>query len=364
MEKVNFYDLDISDLENILSNIRVERYRTKQLWVDVYRNGKKSFGEISTLSNVLRDNISGIISVKRLQVVDIKESDDGTQKILIMLDDGNFIESVLIPRDEYYAICVSSQVGCAMGCKFCCTGYHGFERNLTVGEIVGQYMIAKDLLCDWPVSKTLPKKVKNVVFMGMGEPLLNCENVIKAIKVLSNDSGLGVSQHCVTVSTCGIFNKIKCVSECLNVNLAISLHAANDVLRSKLMPINRKYPLDKLLSTCKEYCKNSGKIITFEYMLINDINDSIDDAKELVKVLTGMRCKINLIAFNEWEKSWFTTPQKEKIKEFENVLKKKGYNVFVRYSSGKDINAACGQLKAKVYNGTLYRQKYKQFYSM
>ena len=280
---VSFYNLTINDVEAILHEYSLEKYRVLQLWNGIYKQGIHRLQDISTFPISLRNTLKQVLSLERLKILDVVTSQDGSSKFLMELSDGNSIESVLIPECGYYTLCVSSQVGCAMNCKFCCTGYNGYRRNLSIGEIVGQYLLAKDFMNDWPVSNTKPKIVRNIVFMGMGEPLHNYDNVCKAITILIDQQGLNLSTHHITVSTCGIPDKILSLAKDLTINLAISLHATNDRLRSKLMPINNRFPLKDLLKTCRDYYKITGKSITFEYILIRDINDNISDAPKLLE---------------------------------------------------------------------------------
>jgi 23S rRNA (adenine2503-C2)-methyltransferase len=279
--------------------------------------------------------------IKRLKVAKLEISKDGSQKYLFKLSDGKHIESVLIPERDHYTLCVSSQVGCAQGCLFCLTAAGGFERNLTRAEIVAQVRDIKKELGD-------SEQLRNIVFMGMGEPLANYNNLVSALDTITNnDYGLRFSTRRITVSTAGLVPRFSSLGRDTKVNLAISLNATDNHTRSRLMPINRKYPLENLLKACRQYPLPAGRRITFEYILINGINDTKDDARRLAKLLQPIRCKINLIPFNRHAGCDFERPPESVTQAFFKILFDKNYTVIIRRSKGQDIAAACGQLRAR-----------------
>ena len=345
LEKKFFYDLSFEELETFLLEAGLEKYRAKQIWQGVYKQGVSDFNSITNLSLPLREFLSQNFILQRLEIEKLSISvEDKTKKILVKCFEGNTFEAVVIPEKDYFTVCVSSQIGCNMGCKFCCTGSQKMVRNLSTGEIVIQFLLAKDIVGDWIKNQ---KKVKNIVFMGMGEPLLNFENIAKAIQILTSTDGLEISHRHITISTCGIVPNIKKCARELNVNLALSLHAINDESRNFLMPINKKFPLQEVLKACREYSLLTKTKITFEYILIDGVNDSEQDAKKLVRLISGINSKINLIPFNPWDGCNFAQSKESQIAKFANVLKQKGYEILIRRSKGRDVNAACGQLKLR-----------------
>lgn len=344
LERKFFYDLSFEELEAFFIKAGSQKYRAKQIWLYVYKQGISDFNLMTNLPLMLRKLLSETFILSRFEVEKIHTSEDKTKKILVRCLDGNTFEAVIIPEKDYFTICVSSQIGCNMGCKFCCTGSQNMIRNISAGEIVMQILLAKDLIQDW---KKDIKKLKNIVFMGMGEPLLNFDNVAKAIKILTSPDGLGFSYHHITVSTCGIIPNIKRCAKELKVNLALSLHAVDDDARSDLMPINKKFPIKEVLKACREYSILTKTKITFEYILIDGVNDAEQDAKKLVSLISSINAKINLIPFNSWEGCNFSQSKENQILKFSNVLRQKGYEILIRRSKGGDIGAACGQLKLK-----------------
>jgi 23S rRNA (adenine2503-C2)-methyltransferase len=294
----------------------------------------------------IRKLLSRHFSIARLEKARIETSQDGSKKYLFKLDDGKYVESVLIPEKDHYTLCISTQVGCAQGCRFCLTARGGWVRNLTRGEIIAQ---VRDVLNCLDASKRLT----NIVLMGMGEPLANYRNVVSAINTITDGNhGLGFSNRRLTLSTAGLVPKISNLGRDTSVNLAISLNATDNKTRNMLMPINRKYPLEKLLDACAGYPLLPRRRITFEYILIKGINDSIKDANRLVKLLRPIRAKINLIPFNEYEGSEFNRPEESAILKFKEILHKNNYTAIIRYSKGQDISAACGQLGANSIPGS------------
>ncbi|HSR37182.1 MAG TPA: 23S rRNA (adenine(2503)-C(2))-methyltransferase RlmN [Desulfurivibrionaceae bacterium] len=315
-------------------------FRAGQIFAWLYRPGIRGFDQMTDIAKEVRAQLAEVAMVSRLDVAKEEHSADGTVKFGLRLADGEIIESVLIPEEERHTLCVSSQVGCAMGCGFCLTGTMGFTRNLTPSEIVGQVNAASD----WLAAHGKPPRVNNLVFMGMGEPLLNFDNLITALRILMEQRGHDFSGRRITVSTCGIVPKMRLLGEAVPVNLAISLHAADDAIRDQLMPVNKTYPLDQLLDACQEFPLPPRRRIMMEYILIKDLNDSPTQAKKLIKRLHGIRCKINLLPYNENEVFPFERPPEERVFAFQKTLRDAGITTLVRTSRGSDISAACGQL--------------------
>ncbi len=338
-----FYDISLEELETFFISSNIEKYRAKQVWQFVYQRGVSDFSQITNLSKIQRQLLSQHFILERLELEDLQTAEDGTRKMLIRCLDGNNFEAVIIPEQGYFTVCVSSQIGCNMGCKFCCTGSQKTVRDISSGEIVCQFLLAKDLVGDWGQDR----KVKNIVFMGMGEPLLNFDNVAKAIKTFTSHEGLDISRRNITISTCGIVPGIKQCANELKTKLALSLHAVEDTARTKLMPINKKFPLTEVINACKDYSKVTKTKITFEYVLIDGVNDSEKHAQDLIRLIAGINAKINLIPFNEWEGCDFVQSSEEKIMRFAKILKQKGYEILIRRSKGSEVQAACGQLKMK-----------------
>ena len=325
------------ELEEFFKKKDGAAFRGRQLFKWIWQKGSSSFKEMTDLPRGLREELSHSCFIYSLKPIKKNVSQDGTIKWALGLLDGLVIETVAIPERDHFTLCISSQVGCAMGCLFCKTGTMGLKRNLEPSEIACQALFARKEL-----SKDLP--VRNIVFMGMGEPLANLENVLKAIEILTDHLGLSFSKRRITVSTSGIVPKIVELGKRTDVGLAISLHATTDRVRNRLMPINRRYPINELLSACKNYDLPKRRRITFEYLLIKGINDSPDDARRLSRLLAEIPSKINLIPFNPVDGFDYAPPDFEKITEFQQILKSKGYTTIIRKSKGKDIGAACGQL--------------------
>lgn len=334
---IDMKNLNVHELEAWVVSLGENRYRARQMMEWVYHHNASSFEEMTTLPKAFRSKISIASYISNPVIKKIQTSSDGTRKFLFELTDGNCIEGVLIPEKKHQTICLSTQVGCALGCVFCRSGKRGLIRNLDTSEIVNQVCAIKN---HFPNNH----QPFNIVFMGMGEPLANYENTLKTLQILTSPFGFQVSHRRITVSTAGLIPQIKKLGKALPVNLAISLNAANHSLRNSLMPINKKYPLNKLLEAASKVPLPSRKRITFEYILMKDINDSLKDAKELASVLRGMRCKINLIPFNEHEGVAFKRPDHKTVEEFRQYLVTHHYTVMVRESKGRHIEAACGQL--------------------
>ncbi len=337
MKKVDLKNLDLAELEAFIARHGKERYRARQIFKWLYQKGAVSFEEMSNISKDLRRELAESAWISELTPEMVEVSRDGTRKYLFRLADGNTIESVLIPEEDRNTLCISSQVGCAMACEFCLTGTFRLTRNLTTAEIVNQICAVKR-----------DAEVKNLVFMGMGEPLANLDNVVRALRIITCDDGLQFSTRRVTVSTSGLVPEMEHLGREVTVNLAVSLNATTDEQRDRLMPINRRYQLKELLAACKRFPLPGRRMITIEYVMIRGVNDSLDDAKRLVKLISGIPCKVNLIPFNEHEGSTYRKPIQEAIDIFHKYLLDKHFTVITRSSRGADISAACGQLKGRL----------------
>jgi 23S rRNA (adenine2503-C2)-methyltransferase len=319
----------------------IASYRAGQILRWIYHRGVHSFSDMTDLSKDLRGFLSERLFISRLEVDQVQTSRDGSRKYLFRLKDGQHIESVLIPEPGHWTLCISTQVGCGMGCAFCLTGRGGLVRNLEPAEIVGQVCAVRDdLTGDTPLT--------NVVFMGMGEPLANYKNVVQAIRTIAGNNGLQFSNRRVTLSTAGLTPGIDALGQDVRVNLAVSLNAADNDTRSKLMPINRTYPIEKLLSACRKFPLPSRRTIMFEYVLIAGVNDSAEDAEKLAKLLRPLRAKINLIPFNPFNGTKFERPGDNVVEAFQQVLMDRYYTAVIRHSKGADICAACGQLSPRL----------------
>ena len=349
-EKVNLLNFDRQGLQAYFTEIGEKPFRAAQLLKWIYQFGVDDFNAMSNLSKSLREKLSEVAEIKLPEIVTEQHSDDGTIKWLLRLDSGNSIETVFIPEGDRGTLCISSQVGCALECSFCSTAQQGFNRNLTTAEIISQVVIANRAL------KCIPRNervISNVVFMGMGEPLLNFDNVVAAINILLEDNAYGLSKRRVTLSTSGVIPALDRLKEVSDVSLALSLHAPNDELRNELVPINRKYPIKELLAACKRYVSGETKRkVTVEYVLLDGVNDKPRHARELVKLLKDFPCKINLIPFNPFPDSGYKTSSAEAIESFRNIVVKGGLLTTTRKTRGEDIDAACGQLAGKVLDKT------------
>jgi 23S rRNA (adenine2503-C2)-methyltransferase len=337
------------------------KMRAQQLWHWIYVRGATDFAQMTSISKELRAQLTEHFTVDRPEVVTEQISADGTRKWLLRLPSGQAgeraheVECVYIPETDRGTLCVSSQVGCTLNCSFCHTGTQKLVRNLTAGEIVGQVMAAKDRLGDWPMAVASTQDagennrlITNVVMMGMGEPLYNFEAVRDALLIVSDNEGIGLSRRRITLSTSGVVPNIFRTGDEIGVMLAISLHAVRDELRDELVPLNRKYPLKQLLQACRDYPgASNARRITFEYVMLKGINDSLDDAKLLVKLLKGIPAKINLIPFNPWPGSAYQCSDWDQIEKFSEYIFNAGYSSPVRTPRGRDILAACGQLKSE-----------------
>jgi 23S rRNA (adenine2503-C2)-methyltransferase len=330
------------------------KMRAQQLWHWIYFRGAKSFDEMTSVSKETRAALTKHFTVDRPEVVAEQISNDGTRKWLLRLPSGDKIEKphevecVYIPETDRGTLCVSSQVGCTLNCAFCHTGTQRLVRNLTAGEIVGQVMVARDRLGDWADREGEGRLVTNIVMMGMGEPLYNFEAVRDALLIVADNEGIGISRRRITLSTSGVVPNIKRTGEEIGVMLAVSLHAVRDELRNELVPLNRKYPITELLQACRDYPgASNARRITFEYVMLKGVNDSLDDAKLLVKLLKGIPAKINLIPFNPWPGTAYECSDWDQIEKFSEYIFNAGYSSPVRTPRGRDILAACGQLKSE-----------------
>jgi 23S rRNA (adenine2503-C2)-methyltransferase len=339
-KKKNILELDRNELISWLESRKIEPYRADQILKWIYLRQADRFDLMTDIAKDIRPVLEDHFTIGRLQKERVEISKDGSRKYLFKLEDGKRIESVLIPERDHYTLCISSQVGCAQDCRFCLTARGGFQRNLSKAEIVSQVRDIKHQMED-----SMP--LSNLVFMGMGEPLANYKNLVEAIAVITDSSlGLGFAGRRVTVSTAGLVSRLAALGRDTKVNLAISLNATDNDTRSRLMPINRKFPIEKLLKACQHFPLPGGRRITFEYVLLKDVNDSVEDAHRLVKLLRPVKSKINLIPFNSYEDSRYQRPDEDSILRFQKILIDRNYTVMIRRSKGQDISAACGQLAA------------------
>lgn len=344
--KVNLLGLSQAALEAEITALGLPKFRAGQLWRWVWRHGLTNFAEMSDLGKPVREQLTELFSADRPAVSRRLQSVDGTIKWLLRFADGNEAEAVYIPDKERGTLCISSQVGCTLTCSFCHTGTQKLVRNLTVDEICGQVLLAMDELGDWPAGKP-NRRLTNIVLMGMGEPLFNYENVAEAMRIIMSGEGVALSKRRITLSTSGVVPEIKRCGEELGVNLAISLHAVRDKLRDELVPINRKYPLAALIDACRNYPGlSNARRITWEYVMLDGVNDSDEDCQALLRLIKGIPSKLNLIPFNPWPGSPYICSSDERIEAFAKRVLKAGYASPVRTPRGRDILAACGQLKS------------------
>ena len=321
--------------------------RAKQLWHWIYHHGVDDFSHMTSLNGALRDALAASYTLERPKITREQKSQDGTRKWLLRFADGQEAESVFIPEEDRGALCMSSQVGCTLTCRFCHTGTQRLVRNLDAREIISQFMVARDAYGEWPSPRD-GRMISNIVMMGMGEPLFNYDNVATAMHIAMDPEGLSISRRRITLSTAGVAPLIERCGAELGVGLAISLHAVTDDLRDELMPITRKYPLAQLLDACRRYpSASNARRITFEYVMLKGINDSRADAKALVRLIAGIPAKINLIPFNAWPGAPDECSEPDVIAEFAQIVNKAGYSSPVRTPRGRDILAACGQLRSE-----------------
>src|SRR5687768_2795490 len=351
---VNLLDFDAKGLAGFCMEMGEKPFRARQLLRWIHRSGEVDFTAMSDLAKGLRDKLSGTAVIEPPQVIGDHTAADGTRKWLLSVGAGNGIETVFIPETNRGTLCVSSQVGCALACSFCSTGRQGFNRNLTVAEIIGQLWWAnKALREEFDVARGRERAVTNVVMMGMGEPLANFENVVTSLDLMLDDNAYGLSRRRVTVSTSGLVPAMDRLRERCPVALAVSLHAPNDALRDQLVPINKKYPIKELLAACERYLERAPRdFITFEYVMLDGVNDSLAHARELVQLVRHTPCKFILIPFNPFPDSGYERSSPEAVARFRDVLVQAGLVTTVRKTRGDDIDAACGQLAGKVHDKT------------
>ncbi|MCY3983609.1 MAG: 23S rRNA (adenine(2503)-C(2))-methyltransferase RlmN [Roseovarius sp.] len=352
---VNLVGLTREKLRETLINQGTEskkaRMRASQIWQWIYQWGVRDFNAMTNLAKDYRTSLTESFVIGIPEVVSRRASEDGTLKYIVRLAGGHEVETVYIPETDRGTLCISSQVGCTLNCSFCHTGTQRLVRNLTAGEIIGQVMLARDDLGDWPRKGVgmgeRPRLISNIVLMGMGEPLYNFDNVRDAMKIAMDGEGISLSRRRITLSTSGVVPEISRTASEIGCMLAVSFHATTDELRDKLVPINRKWNIDALLNALRQYPKASNsERITFEYVMLRDVNDSDEDARRLVRLIRGIPAKINLIPFNEWPGAPHRRSTKERIGKFADIIYKAGYASPVRTPRGEDIMAACGQLKS------------------
>jgi 23S rRNA (adenine2503-C2)-methyltransferase len=339
----HIYNYRLEQITELLTNIGEAKFRAKQIWQWLYVKQVSNFAAMTNLSSDLQQKLADILSLDSLAVSNQQVSKDGTHKWLFTLPDANEIETVFIPEESRGTLCISSQVGCTLNCHFCHTGTQNWVRDLSADQIVNQVMTAKKLLAE----SNPEARITNIVFMGMGEPLLNYDNVVQSCKILLDKDGLNLSRRKITISTSGIIPAINKVAEELAVGLAISLHAPTDSLRTEIMSINKKYPLKDLMVACENYIETANvHKITFEYVMLKDVNDSEEQAKELARLIGRRFIKVNLIPFNPWPDSPYECSSRNQMRRFADVLSAANIEAPIRVTRGQDIFAACGQLKS------------------
>ena len=355
-ELINLYGLTRGQLEDLFIAQGLQPFRGRQLMKWIYHSGITDFSTMTDLPVITREWLLGYAELCLPNVVFQQKSSDGTVKWAIQVHEDECVEMVLIPEKGRNTLCVSSQVGCSLDCSFCSTGKQGFNGNLSTAEIIGQLLVANEYL------KSKNEKGTNVVFMGMGEPLLNFESVLAAVDIMMDDMAFGLSKRKVTISSSGVVPAIEKLSGYTDCSLAISLHAPNDGLRDELVPINRRYPINALLVACQKYLKTLGphRKLLFEYTLIDQVNDEPSHAKELAGLLGGIPCKINLIPFNPFDQSGYRTPELSRVLAFQTILINRGYTAMIRSTRGEDIAAACGQLAGNVRDRTKRSLRYRE----
>ena len=349
--RVNLVGLGRGDIAALLAELDLPRFRADQVFKWIYARGVTDFADMTDIAKGLRAQLAERFALARPAVSRDLASVDGTRKWLLRLADANEVETVHIPEEDRGTLCVSSQVGCTLSCRFCHTGTQKLVRNLGPAEIVGQVMLARDHLGEWPTAEApaiYQRQLSNIVMMGMGEPLYNFDNVSAALKIVMDGEGIAISHRRITLSTAGVVPMIRRCGEELGVGLAISLHAVTNEIRDRIVPLNKKYPIEELLAACREYpgSRNSRRI-TFEYVMLKDVNDSAADARQLVQLIKGIPAKVNLIPFNPWPGAPFERSSDVAIERFAEIVRRAGYPSPVRTPRGEDILAACGQLKSE-----------------
>jgi 23S rRNA (adenine2503-C2)-methyltransferase len=360
-DKINLLDFNYQQMREFFSSLGEKPFRAQQVMQWTHQAGFSEFSQMTNLGKSLREKLSRIAEIRLPEIVVHQKSNDGTCKWLLKLDCGNCIETVYIPEASRGTLCVSSQVGCALNCSFCSTAKQGFNRNLTTGEIIGQVWLAVRELSQQ--NGAHDKKVTNVVMMGMGEPLLNFDNVVAAMDIMMDDFAYGLAKRRVTLSTSGVLPDLERLRDTSPVALAVSLHAPNDALRNELVPINKKYPLAELMALCKSYYKDEPKRkVTFEYVMLKGVNDKPEHAMQLVKLLHNVPSKVNLIPFNPFPLTHYERSSQAAIDAFRDILVSKGINTITRKTRGDDIDAACGQLAGDVKDKTSRSQRWQKLH--
>ncbi len=356
--KVNLLGLTQPQLENFFETIGEKRFRAGQVMKWIHHFGVDDFDAMSNIGKALREKLKASAEIRGPEVVSEDISSDGTRKWVVRVASGSCVETVYIPQNGRGTLCVSSQAGCALDCSFCSTGKQGFNSDLTAAEIIGQVWVANKSFGSVPAK--IDRAITNVVMMGMGEPLLNFDNVVAAMNLMMDDLGYGISKRKVTLSTSGVAPMIDRLGDEIDVSLALSLHAPNDELRNQLVPINKKYPLAVVLNACRNYISRLGekRVLTIEYTLLKGVNDQPEHAEQMIPLLAGIPCKINLIPFNPFPHSGYERPSNNAIRRFQDILHKAGHNVTVRTTRGEDIDAACGQLVGQVMDRTRRSERY------
>jgi 23S rRNA (adenine2503-C2)-methyltransferase len=354
-EKINLIGLNRVAMREFLASIDEKPFRADQILKWIHHQGMTDFSTMTNISKVLRQKLEERTCIEAPSIAWEKASKDGTYKWLLSFADGNSVEMVFIPETSRGTLCVSSQVGCALDCKFCSTGKQGFSRNLSTAEIIGQVWLAVRRLSELGVTQ----KITNIVMMGMGEPLLNFDNVVPAMDLMMEDLAYGLSKHRVTLSTSGVIPAMEKLKEVSQAALAVSLHAPNDEIRSKIVPINKKYPIKQLIAVCRDYFKGQKqRVVMFEYVMLKGVNDQPEHARELAKLLSNVPCKLNLIPFNPFPLSEYECSSPEAITTFQSIIQKKKIHVTIRKTRGDDIDAACGQLIGQFEDRTRRNEKW------
>jgi 23S rRNA (adenine2503-C2)-methyltransferase len=362
--KVNLLGLSRAQMEAFFAELGEKRFRAEQVMKWIHHHGVRDFDHMSNLGRALRERLAQVAEITPPEIADQQDSSDGTRKWAIRVQGGALVEAVLIPEGDRATLCVSSQVGCSLDCKFCSTGKQGFQRDLTAAEIIGQVWLAIDSYDGWQSGKG--RVVTNVVMMGMGEPLLNFDNVVAAMDLMTDDLAYGLSKRKVTLSTSGVVPALDQLAAVSDVSLAVSLHAPNDAIRNQIVPINRRYPIRQLLASARGYIDaqpDKKRVVTIEYTLLAGVNDQPEHARELRDLLKDYPCKINLIPFNDFPNSGFSRPSGNAVTRFWQVLVDAGFIVTVRTTRGDDIDAACGQLVGDVVDRTRRAERYRERYA-
>jgi 23S rRNA (adenine2503-C2)-methyltransferase len=357
--RINLLGLPLPKLQAFFVELGEKPFRAQQVMKWIHHAGVDRFDEMTNIGKALREKLGEVAEIRAPEIVSQQDSSDGTRKWAIRVAGGSLVETVLIPEGARGTLCVSSQVGCSLDCSFCSTGKQGFQRDLSAAEIIGQVWLALKSFDAFQAGKG--RKVTNVVMMGMGEPLLNFDNVVDAMELMMEDLAYGISKRRVTLSTSGVVPALDRLAQCSEVSLAVSLHAPNNALRDQLVPINRKYPIEVLLASCRNYIDqqtDSKRVVTVEYTLIAGVNDQPEQARELADLLRDFPCKINLIPFNTFAQSDYQRPSGNAVSRFWQVLVDAGFVVTVRTTRGDDINAACGQLVGQVVDRTNRSERY------